>query len=796
MYPIDLDQPVLADVLRERRTTTAVAVGGISLGLAFSLGLPAYFYLHNGPAFLDLIGTAFLGPAIAAMAQHSAKNAGHPVIAELLGYFGLALASPGLILRSSASTIPAVGLAGLYEDQGRNNLALKLLSLTKEKAGASIADAVSATGYMQILYNAGKYDEAFALSAKLLQTTSDLQNELNDKNRQILCMVRPAIITNLVATGHFEEARSIWQRTKSLAEFGETPALVSFVFNQMSCAAIRVKDYEEGLRFATLARDSFSKHGSNSRFIAGNIAINFANCFLAQSDLAKAEEEAITAHNEWRSFLSPTAGAMWELYALFGEIEMRKGNVLAASRYFERAIDVTRHRIAPLYPGILPTLEHQMQCLHELGRTNEAGALQNEVNEIEDFHHIAACKNRPLYEYASEPESASSITDDDRPEPTVEELAKDAASRQTNSALRSLLVWLSMPALLMGSPQIISGGLLAYAIVLAMIVFVPSQLVKIFQINWIKSLCRRLSDARSSEVSLLFKRTGKFQVSYTATVQQSCGSLSSGSVFHFNILPSVPGTDLFGNQKTTGRVFLDEHDKPFLVAVGRRAFYIDHGWFAGITPKWKPVLSITKSVASYSGLMALFIGMSSAGLLTPPKEVPEGKSQSDYYNLGIQYKTVGWTEQSRTALEKAIASGHGNAVAVKAKRYLETKLPRYPQPVDAVAMNINGYNADGPLSQGEAEKIWLECIDKYPTFEWSYSNLGNLYVSQGKYKEGEGLLNKALEINPSYVNALLHLADSKRKQRDFPSARKYINKALSLDPDDDGARIMSLLPDI
>jgi tetratricopeptide (TPR) repeat protein len=179
----------------------------------------------------------------------------------------------------------------------------------------------------------------------------------------------------------------------------------------------------------------------------------------------------------------------------------------------------------------------------------------------------------------------------------------------------------------------------------------------------------------------------------------------------------------------------------------------------------------------------------------PPEKVPDGKTASEYYDLGVRYKGAGWTEQSRESLNRAIKLGNGQDIAVKAKRYLETKLPRDPAPEDAVHMNIKGFNAR-IFNKDEAEKVWLECIKKYPRFEWAYSNLGSLYVEEEKYSQGEEYLNKALEINPSYVNAWLHLAECKRKQKDFDGAHSCLKKALDLDPDDPLAKLESMAEDV
>ncbi|MBL8082225.1 MAG: tetratricopeptide repeat protein [Candidatus Obscuribacter sp.] len=81
-------------------------------------------------------------------------------------------------------------------------------------------------------------------------------------------------------------------------------------------------------------------------------------------------------------------------------------------------------------------------------------------------------------------------------------------------------------------------------------------------------------------------------------------------------------------------------------------------------------------------------------------------------------------------------------------------------------------------------------------FEWPYGNLASLLIDEGRYKEADAVFSQALEINPYYVNALVNMAEGKRKQHDFKAAREYLDRALNADPEDLRANIMRILPDI
>ena len=206
--------------------------------------------------------------------------------------------------------------------------------------------------------------------------------------------------------------------------------------------------------------------------------------------------------------------------------------------------------------------------------------------------------------------------------------------------------------------------------------------------------------------------------------------------------------------------------------------------------KLPPLIKYIPRITIFLIIIWMLIKGSLFGAL--PEKVPENKTASQYYDLGVSYKLSGWTEQARESLEKAIVLDRGE-IAIKAKRYLETKIPRYPVPQEAISMNIKGHNSSSIFTPGKAEDIWKECISKYPNFEWPYSNLGSLYVEEGKYKEAETLLNKAVEINPSYVNAWIHLAECKHREKDFAAEEACIQKADDLDADNPVVKIQKII---
>lgn len=185
------------------------------------------------------------------------------------------------------------------------------------------------------------------------------------------------------------------------------------------------------------------------------------------------------------------------------------------------------------------------------------------------------------------------------------------------------------------------------------------------------------------------------------------------------------------------------------------------------------------------GLVAFQTGLPVNWAKLPPQQVPEDLSAQKYYELGIQYKQMGWTEQARDALTRAIAAEPDNEYAVKAKRYLMTKLPRQPVSRQAEERNIQGFNQMFGGDIKAAKQTFEELIAEYPNFEWPYSNLASIYLQEKRPEQAKILLDKALQINPSYVNALRHLGEVHKLLGNLELAAECTKKIADLDADDE-----------
>ena len=168
----------------------------------------------------------------------------------------------------------------------------------------------------------------------------------------------------------------------------------------------------------------------------------------------------------------------------------------------------------------------------------------------------------------------------------------------------------------------------------------------------------------------------------------------------------------------------------------------------------------------------------------PPRDVPQDLEAADYFELGLKYKEVGWTEQARDALTLAIELDSDGEYGKKAQRFLRSKIPRHPVPLKAEQLNIEGYNQMFMKDEGEAQKTFEALIRDYPDFEWPYGNLGSLLIRQGDLSRAESLLQHALQINQHYINGWLHLTRVYGVQERFSEAYACLNQVSKIDPED------------
>lgn len=152
------------------------------------------------------------------------------------------------------------------------------------------------------------------------------------------------------------------------------------------------------------------------------------------------------------------------------------------------------------------------------------------------------------------------------------------------------------------------------------------------------------------------------------------------------------------------------------------------------------------------------------------------------FDEGVDYKAKGWTEKARESLTKAMQLD-SSAIGFKALMYLRSRLPAHFQTPEAEQLNISGYNLSYSGQQPEAEQVWKDCIKRYPNFEWPYSNLAGQYMEAGHPEKALPLLEKAVDINPYYTNALRNLSDTELALGHRDLAIEYMRRAAASAPE-------------
>jgi tetratricopeptide (TPR) repeat protein len=169
--------------------------------------------------------------------------------------------------------------------------------------------------------------------------------------------------------------------------------------------------------------------------------------------------------------------------------------------------------------------------------------------------------------------------------------------------------------------------------------------------------------------------------------------------------------------------------------------------------------------------------------------VPDGLSAQEYFDLGMKYKLVGWPELARESLNRASSLDPDGEAGKKSALYLASRLPRYPVASEAEKKNVMGYNL---LMSGDidgAKATFKELIEEFPDFEWPYGNLAGIYIQEKKPEVAKPLLERAVEINPCYINGWLQFASVYELEGNNQGVLMCLKQVESIDPDDDGYKL-------
>ena len=86
----------------------------------------------------------------------------------------------------------------------------------------------------------------------------------------------------------------------------------------------------------------------------------------------------------------------------------------------------------------------------------------------------------------------------------------------------------------------------------------------------------------------------------------------------------------------------------------------------------------------------------------------------------------------------------------------------------------------------EDDKRWFQistlATQQYPNHAEGFNDAAGYYADLGEWQKARESLEKARQIDPKSVGALINLGNVSVKMKDFTSARKYFEEVLKLDP--------------
>jgi len=198
----------------------------------------------------------------------------------------------------------------------------------------------------------------------------------------------------------------------------------------------------------------------------------------------------------------------------------------------------------------------------------------------------------------------------------------------------------------------------------------------------------------------------------------------------------------------------------------------------------------------------LFVCVLAALVLTAcagSPEVKEEKKNADVAakantELGVEYLREGNYELSKKKLEKALelepnyAPAH-DAIAVLYARVGEPRLAEkhYKKSLKLSPDSARGHNNYGQFlcfqdRHKEATAQFMKAAENsfYPTPELPLTNAGMCLAQEPDLEEAEKFYRKALEVRPTYGEALLQLCLLKYQELDFLSARAFLQRYMAV----------------
>ncbi len=177
-------------------------------------------------------------------------------------------------------------------------------------------------------------------------------------------------------------------------------------------------------------------------------------------------------------------------------------------------------------------------------------------------------------------------------------------------------------------------------------------------------------------------------------------------------------------------------------------------------------------------------------IIVVPDEPPADWVSARLMTLATCYKNMGAPEKAKKALRLAMKNDKTGKVKKQAQILLDSELPKYPVPQEAVFLSNKAYDHYCRKQYASAIKTAKECAAKYPKYESPLDTLSVIYLEQKKPQLARETSKKALAINDKCSNAWLSLGNSYLLEGDYKSARAAAEKSLQCYPDNINTKAM------
>lgn len=171
-------------------------------------------------------------------------------------------------------------------------------------------------------------------------------------------------------------------------------------------------------------------------------------------------------------------------------------------------------------------------------------------------------------------------------------------------------------------------------------------------------------------------------------------------------------------------------------------------------------------------------------LAQPKREVETNLSAGQYLDLSRRYLQLGWSEQARDALVNLLETYPESPQAIRARVLFNSHLPKQPVPYLAAETFIASRHAQMLGSLSEATALLEKLVDDYPSFEWPYCRLADIYIGKGNLSQAQDLARRSLEINENYLAGWILTARLQAIAGQVLESQRSLDRASQLDSED------------